>query len=63
MWKMCRRGWQRYRRQQLLGVRQHLQMPLVEVWIAVLLGGFVLEQRGEFYEVGAIWLSGSVNSE
>jgi len=42
-------------------VRQHLQMPLVEVWIAVLLGGFVLEQRGELYEAGSIWLSGPVN--
>lgn len=25
-------------------------MPWVEVWLGVLLGGFELEQRGEFYE-------------
>ncbi|MBD2091122.1 hypothetical protein H6F67_14805 [Microcoleus sp. FACHB-1515] len=27
-----------------------LQMPWVEVWLGVLLGGFELEQHGEFYE-------------
>ncbi|MBD3887530.1 hypothetical protein IFO70_38970 [Phormidium tenue FACHB-886] len=27
-----------------------LEMPWVKVWLGVLLGGFRLEQRGEFYE-------------
>ena len=32
-----------------------LQMPWVEVWIGLLLGGFELEQRGEFYQ-NLIWV-------
>ena len=44
--------------QRLIELQQQLQMPLIEVWIAALLGGFQLEQRGEFYETEEIWLSG-----
>ena len=32
-----------------------LNMPWVEVWLGVLLGGFELEQRGEFYQ-DLIWV-------
>ena len=32
-----------------------LNMPWVEVWLGVLLGGFELEQRGEFYQ-NLIWV-------
>ncbi|HEY9639232.1 MAG TPA: hypothetical protein V6C57_02045 [Coleofasciculaceae cyanobacterium] len=32
-----------------------LEMPWVEVWLGVLLGGFQLEQRGEFYE-SPVWV-------
>ncbi len=46
--------------QRLIELQQQLRMPLIEVWIAALLGGFQLEQRGDFYEVEGIWL---VNSE
>ena len=42
--------------QQLVELQQQLRMPLIEVWIAVLLGGFQLEQRGDFYELEGIWL-------
>ena len=42
--------------QQLIELQQQLQMPLIEVWIGLLLGGFQLEQRGDFYEVEGIWL-------
>lgn len=42
--------------QRLVELQKQLQMPLIEVWIGVLLGGFQLEQRGDFYEVDEIWL-------
>lgn len=42
--------------QRLIELQQQLRMPLIEVWIAALLGGFQLEQRGDFYEVEGIWL-------
>jgi len=35
-----------------------LKMPWVEVWMGALLGGFALEQQGEFYQ-SAIWVKGS----
>ena len=43
--------------QRLVELQHQLRMPLIDVWIAALLGGFQLEQRGEFYEVEEIWLS------
>ena len=43
--------------QRLVELQRQLQMPLVEVWIAALLGGFQLEQRGDFYETEDIWLN------
>lgn len=33
-----------------------LGMPTVEVWMGLLLGGYPLEQRGEFYEGEQIWI-------
>ena len=41
--------------QRLIELQQQLRMPLIEVWIAALLGGFHLEQRGGFYDVQDIW--------
>ncbi|BAZ02869.1 hypothetical protein NIES37_68820 [Tolypothrix tenuis PCC 7101] len=36
---------------------QHaLKMPMVEVWLGLLLGGFNLEQRGDFYQNQNIWI-------
>jgi chromatin segregation and condensation protein Rec8/ScpA/Scc1 (kleisin family) len=43
--------------QRLIDVQQQMKMPLIEVWIAALLGGFLLEQRGSFYETQEVWVS------
>ena len=43
--------------QRLVDLQQQLKMPLIEVWIAVLLGGFPLEQRGSFYQTQEVWVS------
>ena len=43
--------------QRLIDLQQQLQMPLIEVWIAALLGGFSLEQRGSFYQTQEVWVS------
>ncbi|HEY9628048.1 MAG TPA: hypothetical protein V6C84_12170 [Coleofasciculaceae cyanobacterium] len=37
---------------------RHLSLAWVEVWLGLLLSGFELEQRGEFYQA-AIWVSAS----
>ena len=42
--------------QRLVDLQRQLQMPLIEVWIAALLGGFPLEQRGSFYETQEVWV-------
>ncbi|WP_448571901.1 hypothetical protein [Trichothermofontia sp.] len=34
-----------------------LKLPLVAVWIGVLLGGFNLEQRADFYDAATVWVS------
>jgi hypothetical protein len=33
-----------------------LGMPWVELWLGLLLGGFGIEQRGEFYQRETIWV-------
>ena len=43
--------------QRLVDIQQQLKMPLIEVWIAALLGGFSLEQRGSFYQTQEVWVS------
>jgi len=35
-----------------------LGMPWVELWLGLLLGGFRVEQRGEFYQRETIWVEG-----
>ncbi|MBD2505250.1 hypothetical protein [Anabaena azotica] len=39
-------------------LQRKLKMPMVEVWLGLLLGGFALEQRGDFYENDKIWVRG-----
>ena len=39
-------------------LQQALGLPLVEVWLGLLLGGYKLEQRGEFYDTAAIEILG-----
>jgi hypothetical protein len=34
-------------------------MPWVAMWLGVLLGGYGLEQRGEFYQRETIWVEGA----
>lgn len=51
--------------QRLVDLQQQLKMPLIEVWIAALLGGFPMEQRGSFYQTREVWVSageGRVNA-
>lgn len=43
--------------QRLVDLQQQLRMPLIEVWIAALLGGFEMEQRGSFYQTQDVWVS------
>ncbi|ABA24899.1 conserved hypothetical protein (plasmid) [Trichormus variabilis ATCC 29413] len=37
-------------------LQRKLKMPMVEVWLGLLLGGFGLEQCGEFYENDNVWV-------
>ena len=43
--------------QRLVDLQATLKMPLVTVWLAALLGGFCVEQRGDFYATDEIWIS------
>lgn len=45
--------------QRLIDLQQQLKMPLIEVWIAALLGGFPMEQRGSFYQTQEVWVDTS----
>ena len=40
----------------LVKLQRALQMPMVEVWLGLLLGGFTLEQRGDFYHNQNVWV-------
>lgn len=42
----------------LVQLQQSIGMPLIQLWLALLLGGFTIEQRGEFYETQQIWILG-----
>lgn len=37
-------------------IREELSMPLVQIWLGLLLGNFMLQQRGSFYDPHGIWL-------
>nr|MDZ8063197.1 hypothetical protein [Nostoc sp. EkiNYC01] len=37
-------------------LQRALKMPIVEVWLGLLLGGFALEQRGDFYNSRNVWV-------
>ncbi|WP_292829872.1 hypothetical protein [Nostoc sp. JL33] len=43
----------------LVKLQRMLQMPMVEVWLGLLLGGFTLEQRGDFYHNHNVWVKSS----
>jgi hypothetical protein len=40
----------------LLELQESIQMPLVQVWLALLLNGMTLEQRGDFYQTERVWV-------
>ncbi len=40
----------------LVQLQQSIEMPLIQLWLALLFGGYAIEQRGEFYETGQIWI-------
>lgn len=40
----------------LVQLQQSMGMPLIQLWLALLLGGYAIEQRGEFYETEQIWV-------
>lgn len=41
----------------LLELQRSLNLPLIELWLALLLGGYRLESRGGFYETEQIWIT------
>lgn len=40
----------------LLRLQRSLKMPLVQVRLALLLNGFAIQQRGEFYDLEQVWV-------
>jgi len=42
----------------LLGLQQAMGVPLVQLWLTLLLGGYAIEQRGEFYQTEQLWVLG-----
>lgn len=42
----------------LVELQQTLSIPMIEVWLGLLLGGYKLEQRGKFYDAQNIWIAG-----
>jgi hypothetical protein len=40
----------------LLTLQGSIEMPLVQVWLALLLNGMTLEQRGDFYQTEQVWV-------
>jgi hypothetical protein len=40
----------------LLELQESVEMPLVQVWLALLLNGMTLEQRGDFYQTEQVWI-------
>lgn len=41
----------------LLQLQHSVQMPLIQVWLALLLDGYEIEQKDEFYDLDGIWVS------
>ena len=39
-----------------LELQRSIEMPVVQVWLGLLLNGFKIEQRGEFYETEQVWV-------
>jgi hypothetical protein len=59
-WTEAIRRWMRARSEEVCWdeLEAGLGMPWVELWLGLLLGGFGVEQRGEFYQRETIWVEG-----
>lgn len=58
-WSAAIRGFWTVSRQpdsRLFDMHRQLNMPLIELWLGLLLGGYRLEQRGDFYDSQSIWV-------
>jgi hypothetical protein len=40
-------------------LQQALEMPIVELWLGLLMGGYSFSQQGEFYDSQTLWVTGS----
>jgi hypothetical protein len=40
----------------LVELQKNIEMPLVQLWLGLLLNGFEVEQRGEFYALDGVWV-------
>jgi hypothetical protein len=40
-------------------LQQALEMPMVELWLGLLMGGYSLSQQGEFYDARTLWIAES----
>lgn len=40
-------------------LQQALEMPIVELWLGLLMGGYSLTQQGEFYDSQTLWVTES----
>ena len=38
-------------------LQQALEMPIVELWLGLLVGGYTLEQQGGFYDSQTLWIT------
>lgn len=58
-WGEAIRNWlsQRDQSVSLLILQRGVGMSLVQVWLALLLNEFAIEQRGEFYQTEQIWIA------
>ncbi|NJL39766.1 MAG: hypothetical protein HC833_00770 [Leptolyngbyaceae cyanobacterium RM1_406_9] len=41
-------------------LQQALKMPMVELWLGLLMGGYSLNQQGEFYDTQTLWIANNL---
>jgi len=58
VWIQTIQEWMQRERKEvsLIVLQKMLKKPLIELWLGLLLGGFALEQRGEFYQTESVWV-------
>ena len=40
----------------LSDLQQMLEMPIVEIWLGLLIGGYSFDQQGKFYDTENLWI-------